>query len=221
MALIAAVGIGYIYYQSTNLLLSNSNVDSGTIPSSTISILLNFNKDIDPSQNLDEVVTVSPSLQRQSIRVNKKQLEIIYDYLDANIDYEIKLKNLKSTDGLFLSQSIKFKTSYVPYNLQSKDQQKQALEDTNKELRNFPILNELPYEEERFKIEGDISADQQSIEYTITLFAILNREDQTAQYRADLKAFKAASLKWLTDQNVDVSKAKITYIPEDPDSISQ
>ncbi len=51
--------------------------------------------------------------------------------------------------------------------------------------------------------------------YTITLYAIINRPDQAQTYRDQLKEYKGYALKYLEDQGVKTSKAKIIYEPEE------
>ncbi|NCU30780.1 hypothetical protein EOM57_03155 [Candidatus Saccharibacteria bacterium] len=51
--------------------------------------------------------------------------------------------------------------------------------------------------------------------YIITLYAIINRPDQSDQYYDQLKQYKQDSLDYLSKQGVDVNKVKIQYEPEE------
>lgn len=72
-------------------------------------------------------------------------------------------------------------------------------------IKNYELITE----NETFKIRklGD--------DYTITLYAIINRPDQSSQYRDQLKEYKQNALDYLNQQGVDVNTARIKYEPEE------
>ena len=89
--------------------------------------------------------------------------------------------------------------------------------ETNDKIVNVPtnvpegaVKNyELITENETYKIRklGD--------EYTITLYAIINRPDQSSQYRDQIREYKQNALDYLKKQGVDVDSARIQYEPEE------
>lgn len=52
-------------------------------------------------------------------------------------------------------------------------------------------------------------------EYHITLYAIINRPDQSDMYRDQLRQYKKDALDYLTKQGVDINTARIKYEPEE------
>lgn len=68
---------------------------------------------------------------------------------------------------------------------------------------------ELITENETFKIR------KLNNEYTITLYAIINRPDQADSYRDQLKRYKSDALQYLTDHGINVSKVTIHYDPDE------
>ncbi len=103
------IGVSIFIYRSLFLVLDSNNI-SGTIPDSLASIDLTFNKPIDPSQNFDDAITVTPALRSRSILITKNVVQVHYNFLDTNTEYTVKLKDLRSTDGKTFSTTLKFKT---------------------------------------------------------------------------------------------------------------
>lgn len=52
-------------------------------------------------------------------------------------------------------------------------------------------------------------------EYYVTLYAIINRPDQSEMYRDQLRQYKKDALDYLTKQGVDINTARIKYEPEE------
>ncbi|HSE61260.1 MAG TPA: hypothetical protein VLA88_03110 [Candidatus Saccharimonadales bacterium] len=83
---------------------------------------------------------------------------------------------------------------------------------------NFPVPETTPQdavknytlvtENEEYKIRKD-----QNGGYLITLYPIVNNSSQYSTYNDQLKEYKQHALDYLKKQNVDVTKAKITYEP--------
>lgn len=51
--------------------------------------------------------------------------------------------------------------------------------------------------------------------YTITLYAIVNRPDQSEAYYDQLREYKAAALNYLESHSVDTKKVNISYEPKE------
>ncbi len=75
----------------------------------------------------------------------------------------------------------------------------------------YPIVNKLPYNSIDYKVDFQI-AENFDIAFTITLYPYAKPGD-TASRERQLKQFKAASLKFLTDNGIDTSKVPVTFIP--------
>lgn len=87
-----------------------------------------------------------------------------------------------------------------------------STETVDKLHRDNPVLYDLPYENSDFKVEYEIIGSE--IEYTITLYAIYNGGGDYEKYMAQLSSLKQSALTYLSNSGVDVSKAKIKYIPD-------
>jgi hypothetical protein len=81
--------------------------------------------------------------------------------------------------------------------------------------KNYPIISQLPYENEHFKIDYSFSSDGKP-NFTITLYGILNKPDQYPEYLRQLKQYKQEALAYLSKNKVAPSDYKITYLPNDP-----
>lgn len=68
---------------------------------------------------------------------------------------------------------------------------------------------ELLTENEEFKIR------KRNNDYYVTLYAIINRPDQSDMYRDQLAQYKKSALKYLDDNNVNVNAVKIHYEPSE------
>lgn len=79
---------------------------------------------------------------------------------------------------------------------------------------NYPITSDLPYQTTDFKIDYDISIDQNLV-YLVTLYPVAAMPGSDL-YKQQLAQYKNEALAWLTSKGVDTSTADIRYTP-DPD----
>jgi len=70
-------------------------------------------------------------------------------------------------------------------------------------IKNYTLVTE----NETFKIR------ELSGEYYITLYAVINRPDQSDMYHDQLRQYKQAALDYLAKQNINISEATIHYEP--------
>ena len=75
----------------------------------------------------------------------------------------------------------------------------------------FPIITKLPHENLHYKIDYSISSGR--LEFTITLYAIINRPSQHDQYVQQLHQYKSEALDYLTSNGINPQNYKISYIP--------
>jgi cytoskeletal protein RodZ len=71
-------------------------------------------------------------------------------------------------------------------------------------VKNYTLVTE----NEEYKIRRDQNGD-----YLITLYPIVSSSSQYGTYNDQLKTYKQHALDYLKNQNVDVTKVKITYEP--------
>jgi hypothetical protein len=71
-------------------------------------------------------------------------------------------------------------------------------------VKNYTLVTE----NEEYKIRRDQNGD-----YLITLYPIVNNASQYGTYNDQLKTYKQHALDYLKNQNIDVTKVKITYEP--------
>jgi len=76
-------------------------------------------------------------------------------------------------------------------------------------IKNYQLITE--NEEYKIRKLGD--------EYTITLYAILNRPDQYENYKDQLKQFKSNAQNFLISSGIDVTKVKIIYEPNEASNL--
>jgi hypothetical protein len=77
----------------------------------------------------------------------------------------------------------------------------------------YPILDKLPVDNSHYRIDYSQSSDN-SIEYNVTLYALINGPSDRTRYLQQLKQYKAEALKFLQDNGVDISTASITFTPK-------
>lgn len=82
----------------------------------------------------------------------------------------------------------------------------------SQEEQNF--INLLPYSTINYEISYKIKEDG-SPKYTISLFAILNGDNQLQQYKKDLIIFKKEALRWILSQSIDSETLEIEYVPSE------
>jgi hypothetical protein len=76
-----------------------------------------------------------------------------------------------------------------------------------------PVLYDLPYENSHFKIEY-VLLNNKDIQYSITLYGILNRPEQYSSYVEQTKQYKQEALTFLSNSGVDTTKANIKFSPD-------
>lgn len=76
-------------------------------------------------------------------------------------------------------------------------------------IKNYTLV----VEDETYKIR---ELDGQ---YYITLYAIINRPDQSDTYRDQLQQYKQDALDYLENKNIDTNKIKIYYDPSEAESL--
>lgn len=75
------------------------------------------------------------------------------------------------------------------------------------------LIKSLPYENDEYKIE--YNGEGVGGTFTISLYAILNGDNQLTQYNLDLKTYKTDALQWIGSQGVSVDKINIIWLPEE------
>lgn len=92
------------------------------------------------------------------------------------------------------------------YTAETEGQEIQVPESVPKEsIKNYELITE----NEQFKIR------KLDGEYTITLYAIINRPEQYDQYKDQLREYKQKALEYLQNDGVDTNSVKIIYEPEE------
>ncbi len=79
-------------------------------------------------------------------------------------------------------------------------------------IKKYPVINKLPQENLHYKVDYSISADNK-LEFTITLYAIINKPSQFEEYQKQLRDYKNEALKYLKDNGINTEGAKITFVP--------
>jgi cytoskeletal protein RodZ len=74
-------------------------------------------------------------------------------------------------------------------------------------IKNYDLVTE----NEEYKIRRLAGTN----EYTITLYAIINRPDQYSTYKDQLREYKQNALDYLKKTGVDINRIKITYEPSE------
>jgi hypothetical protein len=77
---------------------------------------------------------------------------------------------------------------------------------------NYPIIDELPYENLHYKI-GYKLEDTSNVIFTVTLYGIINSPSQYGEYQNQLKQFKTEALDHLKSSGIDINKEKIEFTP--------
>lgn len=76
----------------------------------------------------------------------------------------------------------------------------------------FPYVTKLPYESIDYRIDYSFNNDQTKIKFIVTLLPYMLTSNPG--YKQQLKDFQAEALQWFKDNNIDSTKADITYSPD-------
>ncbi len=144
------------------------------------------------------------------------------DFTDAikNID----TKDVMRSDKIYLlpaptSDRAKAWLAQNPEVQQQREKAGGAMADSTQRLltSKYPVLVQLPYENDDFKVDYSVTKDNK-LELTITLLGVLNRPSQydPSLYKAEYSSLKSAALKYLKNNNVNTDIVKINYLPEAP-----
>lgn len=82
--------------------------------------------------------------------------------------------------------------------------------------KSIPLYSVLPFADAHFSIE----LPDENGDYTVTLYAILNRPDQLASYNEQLTAYGQEALAWIKSKGVDPTQLKLKWLPIRPDGIT-
>ncbi len=77
----------------------------------------------------------------------------------------------------------------------------------------YPFIKELPVYNSHYRIDYSLD-DSNQIQFSVTLYAILNNPSQRTQYLSQLHNYKAEALQYLEKNGIDTSSADISFTPE-------
>lgn len=83
------------------------------------------------------------------------------------------------------------------------------------DTKNYPYINQLPYEAIDFKVDYGYKNDGQ-INLVVTLQPYSDPQQDPADYQQQLKDYKTEALNYLKSINVDINTTPITWLPQDP-----
>jgi len=154
-----------------------------------------------------------------SLKPGKHTLKATRQYFtDAKKD--VDTENLSDGDKVYLMPSPD-SAEAVQYLAEHPDIQEQREEAGSKEADainqsindKFPIVNNLPYETTDYVVNYSLNDTNTVISLQVTLKPISTPDDPT-DYKDELTTYKQEAIDWMKSQNMDSSKAKITYTPD-------
>lgn len=214
LAALATAGlVGYLLYNQLSFFIVSTFPKDNASTSASQVIQFKFNKDLDSASA--QGFTLSPQVGGK-ITVSGRILAFTPDDpLKLNTDYMATLKSPRSSSGAVTKDVvIHFNTTYIPDSQLDPLSQRNAKSRTDKIEDSNPLLQSLPQENLDYKISYSVNSDQ-SVTYTITLYATQNRPDQFDRYMAQLKQYKQEALDFIRSKGEDPTKLTIQYDPPD------
>lgn len=125
-------------------LVSTSPDTKESIPTSTSSIVLKFNKEIDGNKISIKNVSSNSTIVR-NLSSSDKTITLSLSPLVVDKEYSIKIDQVTAKNGEEIKDiKLDFFAKYVPYNKLTEEERQQGIQDTDPEISTSSIRNFLP-----------------------------------------------------------------------------
>lgn len=214
--------VGLNIFQNKDFKLTGTTPDlNNTIATSTGTIKLNFNKKIDSSVGYVSKIEGDAEIIN-SISVEEKTILIKLKPLIKDKKYSFVIKDIKSTDGKYISKiPINFTAKYVPYNKLSSDQKSLELSQTDKNNSKDPILAIVPHQGDQFYLTSEYtsSEDGESI-FVLNAQLFLYRSDLGSGRDAAIEKCKTKVRDYLKSNGLNLDNYLVRYEITEPPTTS-
>ncbi len=218
--LAAGVLISLTIIQNARFRLVGSTPRLGSsLSTSTSTIKLDFNRDIDNSQEYTDSLTGDLALIK-SISVDKKSIYLKLVTLKENQHYSLALNNIRSADGKVITKlPVEFTAKYVAFNKLPVSQRQLETTQTDKNNTEDPILAILPHQGESFYLSGSYSAnDAGEPIFILDAQLFLKRADLGAKHDSAISGYKKTVHDFIKSKGFDPDKYLIRYDINEPPS---
>lgn len=216
LACLSLVLLGVFRNQTFRLTSSTPKLGK-TIPTSTGTIKLDFNREIDGTKSYTDNLEGDSGIIN-SISVEGKSVLIKLKPLTKDKKYGFAIHNIHSVDGSVIQRlPINFTARYVPYNKLSSEQKRLEVAETDKNNEEDAVLQIVPHQGDQFYLTSEYSATEDG-EPILVLNAqlFLYRSDLGAGRDSAIEKYKNSVREFLSGNNLDPDKYLIRYEINEP-----
>lgn len=206
------------------------SIPSRTLPTSTNTIVLNFNRELKPTEEQQQnYISFTPDLS-SIVTINSKTMLITFvSQPEKDSTFAIELRDLRSTKDESLTTRVEYAVKYIPYGqLSDEERERQSRNVGRPEDRN-PLLSKLPHDEISFRISyitnpetfgtaSDWRAERDNYTVTVSTFVPEPAAKPDDAYTKSTLQIRQRALDWIRKQGVDPDNdINIAFIPGDID----
>ncbi len=212
------IGLGLYFYRGSQFrLISTTPNLSGTVSTATSVYKLKFSRNL-KENNYPSRVTGQNKDIIQSIRIDQNIMYIDLSPLDEDKEYTFSVNDIRSTqDDVIESISIYIVAKYIPFNKLSKTQQELEISQTDRNNQTDPLMEYLPYEGDRYYLEGSYSeTDDGEPVFILDAQIFLLRGELLQDRNAVLDAYETKIHQYIQSKGLDPKNYPIRYDVTEP-----
>lgn len=196
-----------IWSNSVFRLVSTTPSLKKEVPTSTTSIVLKFNKELDASKITSDSITINPNIKK-GYSVSKDTITINLTKLNEKTKYNLTISKLVALNGKSIQDlQFDFKGIYVPFGDLSGSEQNQQINTVDP----HGITTVLPYETDNYYIDY-VDCVQKNPCISIEMkFNVPESYYKDPRYLADVSKYRKEAVKYLEENNIETTNYTLSY----------
>jgi hypothetical protein len=197
-------------FNSQKFRLVNSTPKMGnTIPSSTGTIKLSFNRDLKNNMSLSTIlVDIGERPVVQAMRIEGRDMFLSIIPLEEKTEYTIELRNITSTSNEVIPKTtFSFTPVYVPFDRLSSEQKALEASETDRDNAEDPLAQYLPYQGDSFYLTSEYTYnDQDESIFIVNNEAFLSASEVTESRSSVIERYESKVKSFIRSKGLDPSK---------------
>lgn len=219
--LVVLAVIAFIFISNRDFRLVSTNPKlGGSIPTSTPEIILNFNRELRPDQELHNNISgdVGPV---SNLVIDGQTILISLTSLEIDTNYHITLSNIESTEDEKIEKiDLIFSAVYVPYEDLSNEQKATQLANTDRDNKEDPIMEVLPHEGEGYYLEGKHTTGDDGVDDFILEAQIFLKRWELNNRQAAIDEYQRQVVEYITNRGFSIDDYFVDYVIIEPPTIA-
>lgn len=211
-------------YQSRQFKITQITPNNRSYPASLNVINIKFNRNLVTDSQNSFIQTSFPG--KSQVTISDTSITILFKKTPIPGKYLITIENIKAKDGSHLTKKIPLIVKDIPYKKLTTQEKKLYNSFSNdvadEEYYNIPILQDLPYETDKYLISGSASEGSTIAKVTITMkfFAPGNNAvpaapEEQAAYINNVRTYRNEALQWIQSKGFNLDDFYLVYSEPD------